>query len=167
MLGTFETNRKDQSCHVASKERFPQTMKQYVEEENIWRMRFYEEQEQREERLTEEYLKQTGISGIEWEQTRDNTVFVHNELSRNEVLEFYTRLLSYENKREDDLREFKARELLDNDDKIEVFSSLIKDLPPERRPEIGKEKPQQGVKPGVAVTVSGVPGLGYPSYPVW
>jgi len=134
LLKEFRGNRTDGSCIPVSPEEFSERISRSVEEENEWRIKHYEEQERRDEVLIENYLSQSGLSGVEWEKTRDRTVFIHNQLSKNEVVDEYARLLDRENKREYDLKEFRARKLFDVKERIKTFSHLIEDLPDDRKP---------------------------------
>jgi len=135
LLHEFRGKCTDNPCVPVSSEDFPERITRSVEEENQWRTNFYQELERRDEELVENYLIQSGVSGIEWEKTRDRIVFIHSQLSKSDLVNEYTRLLNDENQREYNLKEFRAKKLFDEDKQLEVFSQLINDLPDDGKPQ--------------------------------
>ena len=136
MLQEVRQHRTDEPCLPVSAYDFPEGASRALEDENQWRMEYYQELSKRDEDLIENYLNVTGLSGIEWEKTRDRTVFIHNKLSKNEAVHCYTRLLNRDvDKRDYDTKEFHAKKLFDDGERVETFSLLIENLPEDSKPQ--------------------------------
>lgn len=135
LLYTFRENCLNEPRMPVSVDEFPERICRSVKEENEWRMKHYEELERRGDALIENYLSKSTLSGVEWEKTRERTVFIHGKLSKNEIVDQYTRLLDCENREQHNLEESKAKKCFDDGDRLETFSCLIEGLSDERKPQ--------------------------------